>query len=164
MRRDDSSRHDRDGELAQHGGYELAYFSEAMSGVDTVFIDEGQFFADLKPTVLDLLHTSNKTLLRRVVVAGLDADFEASLFSSVLSLLPFATTVTRLTARCVACGADATLTRRRHHHSQSNARILVGGAESYESVCWQHHPSLAPPPTTPPSTAPLFLPPTSSSR
>lgn len=72
-----------------------------------IFIDEGQFFADLAEFCRHYARQG-----ARVIVASLDADSDQRLFSNVAALMPFAT-YSKLTAVCHTCRVgDATITRR----------------------------------------------------
>ena len=98
-----------------------------------IFIDEGQFFNDLYITVKTLLLEHKKT----IYLSGLDGDFKQIPFheSCMLELIPFATTITKLTALCFECKNIAPFTKR---ISNSCDKILVGGSDSYKPVCLNH--------------------------
>lgn len=95
----------------------------------TVGIDEGQFFTDLLPVVKSLTGRGV-----RVLIAGLDLDYEGKPFLSP-SLLSIAEDVSKLTAVCMVCGAPASRTQR-----LTGVRDLidVGASESYEARCRNH--------------------------
>ncbi|KAL2905273.1 Thymidine kinase [Bienertia sinuspersici] len=57
-------------------------------------------------------------------------------FGSVLSIIPLADSVTKLTARCELCGKRACFTLRKTEERQTE---LIGGAEVYMPVCRQHY-------------------------
>jgi thymidine kinase len=98
-----------------------------------IFIDEGQFFTDLYRTVKTLLIKYKKT----IYIGGLDGDYKQDPFyvSRLFDLIPYATTVTKLTSKCVECNDIAPFTKR---IIQSNEQILVGGSDSYKPVCLNH--------------------------
>ncbi len=98
-----------------------------------IFIDEGQFFTDLYRTVKTLLIKYKKT----IYIGGLDGDYKQDPFyvSRLFDLIPYATTVTKLTSKCVECNEIAPFTKR---IIQSNEQILVGGSDSYKPVCLNH--------------------------
>ena len=48
----------------------------------------------------------------RVIAAGLDLDYRGAPFAAPLELAEHATTITRLTATCARCGAEATRSQR----------------------------------------------------
>lgn len=47
-----------------------------------------------------------------VIIAALDGDFQRQPFGSILSLIPLAETVIKLSAVCTRCRKDAAFTRR----------------------------------------------------
>ena len=98
-----------------------------------IFIDEGQFFTDLYRTVKTLLIKYKKT----IYIGGLDGDYKQNPFyvSRLFDLIPYATTVTKLTSKCVECNEIAPFTKRIIH---SEHQILVGGSDSYKPVCLNH--------------------------
>jgi thymidine kinase len=101
--------------------------------IQYIFIDEGQFFNDLYKNVKQLLIEYGKT----IYISGLDGDFKQIPFydSRILDLIPFATTVTKLTSVCFECKNIAPFTKR---IINSGEKILVGGSDSYKPVCLNH--------------------------
>ena len=101
---------------------------------DTVVIDEGQFFPDLKKCVLHWLNTSTLT----IIIGSLDGDYNRNPIGEVLELIPYADECTKLTSLCSICndGTKAPFTKR---IANSNEQILVGGKESYIPVCSTHY-------------------------
>lgn len=65
---------------------------------DVVGIDEGQFFQDIVEFTEDL---ANRGIV--VIVAALDATFQRKPFGNIISLVPLAEKVYKLTAVCVYC-------------------------------------------------------------
>lgn len=104
-----------------------------IRNVDVIIIDEAHFFDDLLIAVRQMVNEFNK----HVIVAGLDGTFRQEGFKQVLELIPFADDVTRLTGTCAICanGTIAPFSKRITNHTQS---ILVGGSETYISVCRKH--------------------------
>ena len=98
-----------------------------LESVDVVGIDEGQFFPDLVEFA-DRAGNEGK----RVIVAALDATFEREAFGDVCRLLPVAEQVTKLSAVCTACGADAAFTLRTTGETEVE---VIGGAEMYTPRC-----------------------------
>lgn len=106
--------------------------------VDTVAIDEVQFFDDAIAEVCDYLAQQGK----RVMVAGLDMDFKGQPFGVMPILITEAEFVTKLTAVCSCCGAPGTRTQRLVNGqpaSWNDPLILVGASESYEARCRHCH-------------------------
>ena len=98
-----------------------------------IFIDEAQFFNDLYEVVKLLLETYKKT----IYISGLDGDYKQEPFreSRFLDLIPYASTIQKLTALCVECKEEAPFTKR---IINSNEQICVGGSDSYNPVCLNH--------------------------
>lgn len=93
-----------------------------------VGIDEGQFFdADL-PAVCNTLADQGK----RVIVAGLDQDYQGKPFEPMPQLLAVAEYITKTLAICMVCGDPANHTQRL---VASKERVLVGAGDSYEARC-----------------------------
>ena len=114
---------------------------EALVGdADIVAIEEGQFFDDGLPEVVERLAELGK----QVVVTGLDRDFRGIPFGAMPRLLALADQVTKLTAICMVCGEPATRTQRLINGEPAGADsplIVIGGMgdETYEARCRLHH-------------------------
>jgi thymidine kinase len=98
------------------------------SQVQVVGIDEAQFFDDELPMVCNDL--ANKGV--RVIVAGLDMDFQGLPFGPMPALMAIAESVTKLHAVCVKCGNPALYSYRLVPDTN---QILLGEKESYEPRC-----------------------------
>lgn len=93
--------------------------------MDVVCIDEAQFFdLDLIDVVNDL---ANKG--KRVILAGLDMDYEGKPFEPVPQLLAIAESITKLHAICSKSGLMANFSQR---VTESTERIVIGESEVYE--------------------------------
>ena len=92
---------------------------------DVICIDEAQFFDNRIIQVSNSLANDGK----RVIVAGLDMDFEGRPFEPMPQLLAIAEYVTKLHAVCSESGVMA-------HYSQRivdrEDRVLVGETDAYE--------------------------------
>ncbi|MCR5298279.1 MAG: thymidine kinase [Paludibacteraceae bacterium] len=95
---------------------------------DVVGIDEAQFFDEGLTSVCQQLVSEGK----RVVVAGLDMDFQAQPFGPVPSLCAVADEVEKLHAICVRCGSAAYVS---HRLVSEKTRILLGEQREYEPLC-----------------------------
>lgn len=98
------------------------------SHVQVVGIDEAQFFDDELPNVCNTL--ANRGI--RVIIAGLDMDFQGHPFGPIPQLMAIAESVTKVHAVCVKCGNPALYSYRL---VPSDAKILLGETESYEPRC-----------------------------
>lgn len=98
------------------------------SEAQVVGIDEAQFFDDALPEVCQKLAESGK----RVIVAGLDMDFQGVPFGPMPSLMAIAEDVTKVHAICVRCGNLAHVS---HRIVKSGQRVLLGEQDEYEPLC-----------------------------
>jgi thymidine kinase len=101
--------------------------------VDVVGIDEAQFFdSTLVSFVEDLADRGV-----RVVVAGLDQDYQGQPFGPMPNLLAISDVVTKQYAICVVCTAPASRTQRifANGNVPGNEQVLVGALEAYEARC-----------------------------
>lgn len=90
-----------------------------------VCIDEAQFFDERIIEVANILANSGK----RVIIAGLDMDFEGKPFGPMPFLLAIAEYVTKLHAVCSESGYMANFSQRVIANS---SQVLVGEYEAYE--------------------------------
>ena len=114
---------------------------EAVVGeADIVAIEEGQFFDEALPDVVERLASAGK----QVIVTGLDRDFRGIPFGAMPRMMALADQVTKLTAICVVCGEPATRTQRLiggQPATSDSPLIVIGGLgdETYEARCRLHH-------------------------
>ncbi|MEQ8423354.1 MAG: thymidine kinase [Cyclobacteriaceae bacterium] len=95
-------------------------------GCDVVGIDEAQFFDESIVEVCNTLANQGK----RVVVAGLDMDFEGKPFGPMPNLLAVAEFVTKLHAICAQTGDLASFSYRL---SGDTSQVRLGEKELYEA-------------------------------
>lgn len=95
---------------------------------EVVGIDEVQFFDDQIVRVASQLATAGK----RVILAGLDMDFEGKPFEPMPQLLAIAEYVTKVHAICMKCGDLASYSFRL---SDAKQKVVLGEKESYEARC-----------------------------
>ncbi len=92
---------------------------------EVICIDEAQFFDRQLMNVANTLANDGK----RVIIAGLDMDFEGRPFEPMPQMMAIAEYVTKLHAVCAESGTMA-------HYSQrvveSKDRVLVGESDAYE--------------------------------
>ena len=98
------------------------------TNTQVVGIDEAQFFDEGLPEVC--IQLANRGI--RVIVAGLDMDFQGRPFGPMPALMAIAEDVTKVHAICVQCGAPATYSFRT---VPSETKVLLGEKESYEPRC-----------------------------
>lgn len=102
---------------------------------DVILIDEAHFIKHLYDVVL--FWCDNK---KTVVVAGLVTRFDGQPIGEIPKLNHASETYMQFKAKCIECGkegkiVDASFTKR---VVESNAEVLVGGADSYIAVCTAH--------------------------
>ena len=95
---------------------------------DVVGIDEAQFFDNSLVDVCEKLSAAGK----RIIVAGLDMDFEAKPFDPMPSLMSIAEYVTKVHAICATCGNIASFSFRLSADTQ---KVKLGEKETYEARC-----------------------------
>lgn len=105
---------------------------EKAKDAQIVGIDEAQFFNEDLIKVCEQLANDGK----RVIVAGLDQDYQGIPFDPIPQLLGIAEYITKTLAICVECGNPANRTQRK---VASSERVLVGAADSYEARCRKCH-------------------------
>jgi thymidine kinase len=98
------------------------------SNVDVVGIDEAQFFDD------NLVNVCNKLANQgvRVIVAGLDMDFQGKPFGPIPQLMACAEYVTKVHAICMKCGD---LAQYSHRLSDTDKLVVLGETDIYEPLC-----------------------------
>lgn len=97
-------------------------------GVDVIGIDEAQFFDDGLPDVCEQLACKGI----RVIVAGLDMDYQGKPFGQMPFLLAKADYITKLHAICMQCGNIANFSYRKIPNED---KIMLGEKDVYEPRC-----------------------------
>ena len=97
----------------------------------------GQFFKDLYEFCLQSVEIDNK----RVIVCGLDLDYQRKPFENMTKILLLADDKIFLKAYCSECGKKGVIRKAlfTKRLSTSDERILIGGSESYIPVCREHY-------------------------
>jgi thymidine kinase len=96
--------------------------------VEVIGIDEAQFFDEGLPEVCNTL--ANNGI--RVIVAGLDMDFNGKPFGPIPQIMAIAEYVTKVHAICPRCGDLAQFS---HRLSSENSLVLLGEKQEYEPLC-----------------------------
>ena len=96
--------------------------------VDVVGIDEAQFFDG------EIANVCEGLALRgiRVIVAGLDMDYQGNPFGQMPNLLAKADYITKLHAICQVCGNIANISYRK---IAEGPQVLLGEKDIYEARC-----------------------------
>jgi thymidine kinase len=108
----------------------------AFQEASCVIVEEAQFFPDRLEFVLAAVEAHRKD----VVCIGLDGDSDRQPFGRLLDLIPYANSVTKLTALCTRCndGTAAPFTFRKRVQA-GDQQIQVGGTDAYEALCRIHY-------------------------
>ena len=96
--------------------------------VEVVGIDEAQFFDDQIAVVCEELAMRGI----RVIVAGLDMDYQGNPFGQMPHLLAKADYITKLHAICQVCGNIANISYRKVNEG---GQVLLGEKDVYEPRC-----------------------------
>jgi len=96
--------------------------------IDVVGIDEAQFF---DVGLVDVCNSLANNGIR-VVVAGLDMDFQGKPFGPIPNLLASAEQVTKIHAICLRCGS---LAQYSHRKTASKKLVVLGETDEYEPLC-----------------------------
>lgn len=74
---------------------------------------------------------------KHVILAGLDGDYRQQVFGELLSVIPLANCVNKLTALCMVCldGTPGPFSKRL---TSDTCQELVGDQTSYMAVCRGH--------------------------
>jgi len=102
---------------------------------EAIFINEGQFFDDLKDKCLEWCEQYGK----HIYIVGLDGDRFRQKFGQVLDLIPYADHYEKLLAKCKMC-LDGTAACFTYDQSVNdcNQQIIVGN-EQYLPLCRKHY-------------------------
>ena len=101
---------------------------ELCKNKDVVGIDEAQFFNNNLVDVCN--HLANKGV--RIIIAGLDMDYEGNPFEPIPQLMAIAEDVTKVRAICIQCGDLANYSYRL---VDEDNQILLGEKKEYEARC-----------------------------
>ncbi len=101
-----------------------------LMSADTMVIgiDEGQFFDHQLVAVATKLANMGK----RVIVAGLDMDYQGRPFAPMDSLMAVSEYVTKMHAICVQCGSLAGFSYR---VDDAETQVILGEKDKYEARC-----------------------------
>ena len=98
-----------------------------FSKTTSIFINEAQFFTDLKVSILKLIETYNKN----VIICGLDSDYKREKFGDIWDLIPHADYITKLKGQCNNCSDKSLYTFR--VTSEKDQEII--GTNNYIPLC-----------------------------
>lgn len=95
---------------------------------NVIGIDEAQFFDLSLVNICKKLADDGK----RIVIAGLEKDFQAIPFGPMPQLLVDAEYVTKVNAICIRCGNPANFSQR---ISDEKKQVVIGEIDKYEARC-----------------------------
>lgn len=136
---EDVTSHNQNSIQAQPLEHAEDIWQHLQNDTQVVGIDEGQFFdVGLVQVVQDLAERG-----LRVIVAGLDTDWQAKPFEPMPTLMAIAENVTKLQAVCVICGKGASRTQRiaqspEQSEEHFEQQVVVGSHGMYEARCREH--------------------------
>lgn len=109
-----------------------------ISNYKVIGIDEGQFFSDLKDTVMKWLELYEK----KIYVAGLDSDANQHQFGQILDLVMHANRIHKLHSFCMICKSEGKCSKAIYtiHKNRlaPHEQIEVGDGTTYTPVCRKH--------------------------
>lgn len=103
------------------------YGTNEITNFKFIFINEAQFFPDLKEVVLTLLKYYNKN----IILCGLDSDFKQEKFGQLWDLIPHADTLVKLYGKCDKCPNKSLYT---HRLSKEVIQEVIG-TTNYIPLC-----------------------------
>jgi len=127
--------------IVSHDGQEIScisinnlnelYHSESdkqlLISAKYIFINEAQFFQNLKYWVLNQIENHNKN----IILCGLDSDFKRDKFGELLDLIPHADSLIKLYGKCSKCNNKSLYTYR--VTGETNQEVI--GSDNYIPVC-----------------------------
>ncbi|CCU55926.1 thymidine kinase [Choristoneura rosaceana entomopoxvirus 'L'] len=134
------NRYDDDNILINHDGFKISHDDFIKTNIlinkikifdkyEIIGIDECQFF-DSNDLIIfcDTLANNGK----KIIVAGLNSDFNKNPFKSIIKLIPISEKITKLQSICNFCYNDATFTMKKIN---KDIIIEIGGSDLYIPVC-----------------------------
>ena len=128
---EDVTSHNQNSSKAIPVGASEEIWEHLLDDTQVVGIDEGQFFDSQLVGVVQTLAERGV----RVIISGLDTDWQAKPFEPMPTLMAIAENVTKLQAVCVVCGKAASRTQR---VAQLSGQVVVGSHGIYEARCREH--------------------------
>ena len=102
-------------------------YKSKLESAKYIFINEAQFFKNLKDWVLNQVEVHDKN----IILCGLDSDFKRERFGELIDLVPHANKVTKLSGTCTKCSNQSIYT----HRISNEIEQEVIGTNKYISVC-----------------------------
>tara|TARA_B110000211_G_C13962712_1_gene501316 strand:- start:204 stop:755 length:552 start_codon:yes stop_codon:yes gene_type:complete len=102
-------------------------YRKKLAKANYIFVNEAQFFTNLKSWVLHLINTTSKN----IVLCGLDLDYKREKFGELMDLTIYATNTIQTFGKCNNCKNRSIFT---HRLVDDEAQVLIGSSE-YIPVC-----------------------------
>ena len=115
-----------------NGAQLLEYLDECDEKYDVIAVDEAFMIDGVAGSLLTAFKEGYT-----VVVSSLQLSSSGNVFEEMKEMMPWATKIEICPAVCPLTGRDAFYTFRKLDMEEE---IVVGGAETYEPRCWEHHP------------------------
>ena len=110
----------------------LEYLSACEEKYDVIAVDEAFMIKGVASSLVSLFRKGYT-----VIVSSIQLSSSGQVFEEIRDILPWATKIQVCPAVCPVTGRDAFYT---HRKVDLDKEIVVGGAETYEPRCWEHHP------------------------
>jgi thymidine kinase len=107
--------------------YSSIYIHPQLLDAKYIFINEAQFFLNLKSWVLTLVEKYDKN----IILCGLDSDFRREKFGEIIDLIPHANKFTKLYGLCSKCPEPSLYT----HRLSKEIKQEVIGSDNYTPLC-----------------------------
>jgi len=117
--------------LAVSSGDQILQIAEELKP-EVVAVDEAFMIEGCSDALIQLFQSGIT-----VYVSSIELSSNLKPFLEVSKMMPYATKIEKCSAVCTNCGDDAQVTLRK---TEAEEEISVGGADSYEPVCWKCHP------------------------
>ena len=92
-----------------------------------IFINEAQFFTDLKQIIIELV----EKYCKNVIICGLDSDYKREKFGDMWDLIPYSDYIVKLKGKCNDCSNDSIFTYRISHEKEQE----IIGTDNYIPLC-----------------------------
>lgn len=109
-----------------------------IEDISVIGIDESQFFSDLS-----IVKNWVEKLNKKVIISGLDGDYNRQKFGSILDLIPLSDTIIKLDALCELCAKSKILNKALFTHylldKKDSNNIDIGAKDKYIALCRKHY-------------------------
>lgn len=103
------------------------FLDTQLINYDYIFINEAQFFPDLKEVIVKLVEEYKKN----VIICGLDSDYKREKFGDMWDLIPYSDNIMKLKGLCNNCSNASLFT----HRITNEVGQEVIGVQNYIPLC-----------------------------